>query len=202
MDRRQVMLGLVIALCIAIPLAGIGFAIDYTGTTQSAEQQVDVKYVTVTLNGSEYSGSFSKSILYTSEWTIDGTTYIPVNKSGVQTLVIVSEQSGSKQCVSCGSVNVTVAGSGDVLPEYTFSMNADGNLDDSADIFIKYQIGEREAVTERYTGEFSVDIGGTPVPGSIYIELLVGVSTCTEIPANPLDNVTFEFKAEVSEDDP
>ena len=162
MDRKSMILGLVIAICIAIPVAGIGYAVaaDYTGTTQSAEQEVDVLYITIGISGDTYSHNFSKSIHYTTEKTPDSVTYIPVNKEGKQVVEAVNVGGTDYNCVRCGSALLLMDGPGDdPLPEYTLSITNTGDIDPNAQVFIRYTIGDEGTPTvELYDGSFSVDV--------------------------------------------
>jgi hypothetical protein len=207
MDRRSMILGLVIALCIAVPVAGIGYAIaiDYTGTTQSAEQEVDVLYITLAINGGTYSQNFSKSILYTTEKTPDSVKYIPVNKAGTQVVETLTAGGNNYNCVSCGSVLLLLDGPGEKpLPEYTLSITNTGDIDPDANVLIRYKIGDEGTPTVvLYDGNFSVNVTGQNIPDRVTVEVLVGVDVngCTEIPDDPLTNVTFEFEAGVTVDE-
>ena len=205
MDRKSMILGLVIAICIAIPVAGIGYAVaaDYTGTTQSAEQEVDVLYITIGISGDTYSHNFSKSIHYTTEKTPDSVKYIPVNKEGTQVVETVTAGGNSYNCVSCGSVLLLLDGPGDdPLPVYTLSISNTGDIDSNADVFIRYKIGDEGTPTAvQYSGSFSVEVSNHA--DRVTIEVLVGVDVdgYTAIPNDPLSNVTFEFEAEVNVDE-
>ncbi len=205
MDRKSMILGLAIVLCIAVPVAGIGYAIatDYTGTTQSAEQQVDVLYITLSINGGSYSQNFSKSILYTTEKTPDSVKYIPVNKAGTQVVETLTAGGNNYNCVSCGSVMLMVDGSGDTLPAYTITMtDTAGTIDSGADVLIRYRIGdEGTPVTVLYDKDngISFNVTGQTIADRVTVEVLVSVpAECTEIPDDPLTNVTFQFEAGVT----
>ena len=188
---------IVAAAALSIMLIMPGYA-NLTGGSYNEHNSTDVRYISVSLGESQYSSAVSSTMSYHTETVIDseGRTmvYVPDHDD---TITISDVDIMVKEVVT---FNVSLNAS-DVIPAYSLHIEVDDATKMTGTFYIKYTV---DAVSTNIAFPPSTGVSFSPqttehAPASSFtVTLYVHSEETPSSPVEPLDNVAFKFRAEVT----
>ena len=197
------LIGLVVVAAVFI---GVAYATTYQGTMVDQSNDVNTTYITIVKDGVSpvYNNSFDKDVLYNTS-NVSGTiTYTLETTQGGYSATLgnqLSENAEDKVTVPTvliGTITVVITET-DSNDPYVFSITHDAAITGTYYVGINIDAGGMKY----YSFSSAADGGYTTASLSaaasrtivVNLYLTVGAGTTVAPPANPVDNVTFTFKA-------
>lgn len=187
MNKNKKKLLTIFALGIlAISTIAIGFAVTYYGETSTSGNTNESRHIVITIGNNletDYEGNFDNPVRFDTVTTSTGTTWIPKCDSSCDGM----------DAVSLGTITLHVDETN--TTNYYLTMATTGAMDHS-----KFIVGVRVgSAAEQYFNSSSYEFDITGVISSdkdVFVTLYYkGTQLTSAPPDNPLDDVTFTFKA-------
>ena len=168
-----------------------GYA-SFTGNTYNEGNSADVQYITLSLGETQYSSAVTSEMKFHAQTAVtpEGrtTVYVPDHSS---TITVVNDIAVTEVV----TFNISLDAS-DVIPTYTLHIDVDDAAKMTGTFYIKYTVG---VVSTNIAFDPSTGVSFSPgTASSLTVTLYVHSEETQSTPANPLDDVAFKFRAEVT----
>lgn len=199
--RRKKILALIIALIASVAFVGIGFALQYNGQTDMTGNSTEQEYMILSpYSPVSYDGMFSNELYYSTYNIMGNVTYTLVNDT--ETVLVGGVE---EIAVSLGT-GTFILEQNNIQADYDISMvDTDGTMTGTYYVGLALSVDNGSYTDWQYLPYvIGTGVTFTGISGDyqyIKIKLLIDsdVQTAgTDLTDNPMDDVTFTFKAEAT----
>ena len=174
-------------LVAAVAIAGVGYALTYTGQVTNSDNEVNTKWIQLTLGDNQsddYSEAFAASVYFDTYTDGSGTTWIPQYDTD-------TDNDDEDDAVLLGTVAINVIREGDNPYSITVTKIA-GTM--TGDFKLGVRAGSAAIVFIDYSDDVAI-LQNANADMVVTVSLYYVSSSVTSEPALPMDDVTFKFMA-------